>query len=462
MKRKRTGKFLIYVFIGALMLVTVLLVGNALVKSVIQKKISATLQQFAPYVISDFSAIHVNLIGASVRIDSLVLRYQPVLDKNHSHAAYFQSVSITGICLLKFISSKDLSAANVRLDNALIKLDRFLLDRNDTIPSNAFNNVHLPFNTMFLNSVELRHVSVLEVKNEKQDTLLNGELSIYNVRIYDIDSSFSKDSIHFSNVLCELNDIKYQLADYELLQIKKISINSSDSVLEINSLRIIPQLGKIAFGQKLGHQADRIEGTVAHIKVSGLNMPQLLQKKFFAQELVISNAQMDVFRDRRLPREMKVQPTSLDYLKKIPIEVHIHHFKLNDALVESEEFPKEGAQTGSIKMDHINIDISPLVNHPKKNDPAFLTTIVRGSIMNAGSLHATIRLDLSSGAQYIKGTIADLKLPALNPCAENLGKFHIQSGVLNKLDFQFTATNEKASGQIVGVYHDLVIDRLKL
>ena len=162
------------------------------------------------------------LIGASVRIDSLVLRYQPVLDKNHSHAAYFQSASITGIRLLKFISAKDLSAANVRLDNALIKLDRFLLDRNDTIPSTAFNNVHLPFNTMFLNSVELRHVSVLEVKNEKQDTLLNGELSIYNVRINDIDSSFSKDSIHFSNVLCELNDIKYQLADYELLQIKKI------------------------------------------------------------------------------------------------------------------------------------------------------------------------------------------------------------------------------------------------
>jgi len=462
MKRKRTRKFLIYGFIGAVILVTMILVGNALVKSTIQKKISATLQQFAPYVVSDFSAIHVNLIGASVQIDSLVLRYQPVLDKDHSHAAYFQSVSITGIRFLKFISAKDLSAGNVQLDNALIKLDRFLLDRNDTLPSTAFKNVHLPFSTLFLKSVQLHHLSVLEVKNDRQDTVLNGELSIYNVGLDDIDSSFSKDSIHFSHVLCELNDIKYQLADYELLQIKKFSINSSDSLLEINSLRITPQLGKTAFGQKLGHQADRIEGTVAHIKASGLDMSQFFQKKFLAQELMISNTQLHVFRDRRLPREMKVQPTALGYLKKIPIDVHIRHCKLNDASVVSEEFPKEGAKTGSIKIDHINIDISPLINHPKKSDPAFVTTIVRGSIMNAGSLHATIRLDLSNGTQYIKGTIADLKLPALNPSAENLGKFHIQSGVLNKLDFQFTATNEKAAGEIVGVYHDLVIDRLKM
>jgi hypothetical protein len=152
MKRKRTRKFLIYGFIGAVILVTMILVGNALIKSTIQKKISATLQQFAPYVVSDFSAIHVNLIGASVQIDSLVLRYQPVLDKDHSHAAYFQSVSITGIRFLKFISAKDLSAGNVQLNNALIKLDRFLLDRNDTLPSTAFKNVHLPFSTLFLKS----------------------------------------------------------------------------------------------------------------------------------------------------------------------------------------------------------------------------------------------------------------------------------------------------------------------
>jgi hypothetical protein len=44
---------------------------------------------------------------------------------------------------------------------------------------------------------------------------------------------------------------------------------------------------------------------------------------------------------------------------------------LNDASVVSEEFPKEGAQTGSIKIDHINIEMSPLINHPGKKRSGF-------------------------------------------------------------------------------------------
>jgi len=127
----------------------------------------------------------------------------------------------------------------------------------------------------------------------------------------------------------------------------------------------------------------------------------------------------------------------------------------------SEEFPKVGIQTGYIKIEHTSISMSPVLNHPRKTDPSFITANVKGAIMNAGSLHATINLSLSTGAQHIKGSIENLNLPALNPSAENLGRFHIESGVLNKLDFQFTATAEKASGEIIGVYHDLVIDRLK-
>ena len=49
-----------------------------------------------------------------------------------------------------------------------------------------------------------------------------------------------------------------------------------------------------------------------------------------------------------------------------------------------------------------------------------------------------------------------------NYIAENLGKFHIESGTLHNLDFNFTATKEKATGEIIGEYHDLIIDRLKV
>ena len=105
--------------------------------------------------------------------------------------------------------------------------------------------------------------------------------------------------------------------------------------------------------------------------------------------------------------------------------------------------------------------MKPFKNHADKSSSS-LASNVKASIMGAGNIHATITLSLINGNSHIKGAINELHLPAMNPSAENLGQFHVESGVLNRLDFEFTATNEKATGKIVGVYHDLVVDKLKL
>jgi len=167
------------------------------------------------------------------------------------------------------------------------------------------------------------------------------------------------------------------------------------------------------------------------------------------------------FRDRRLPRQLKEQPMPNGYLDKIPIAVRVNTLQINNASVVSEEFPKVGDQAGYLVIDKVNIAMSPMLNHPTKNDPVYSDTHVEGSLMNAGLIQATIHAPLRKNTYFIKGVIKNLDLPRLNPSAENLGRFHIESGVLNFLYFHFTATEEKATGEIIGEYHDLLIDRLK-
>jgi len=145
----------------------------------------------------------------------------------------------------------------------------------------------------------------------------------------------------------------------------------------------------------------------------------------------------------------------------MPFEVRVNTFKINNAIAVSEEFPKVGTQTGILKIERINLSMSPLLNHPYKSDPDYSNTYVEASIMDAGTIQASIHSPIIRNIYHIKGAIKNLNLTKLNPSAENLGRFHIESGVLNDLDFHFTATEEKASGEIVGEYHDLVIDRLK-
>lgn len=82
--------------------------------------------------------------------------------------------------------------------------------------------------------------------------------------------------------------------------------------------------------------------------------------------------------------------------------------------------------------------------------------------MNSGSVVALTKMPLHAGDPYlVEGAFHDLDVTTLNDPAENLGKLHLESGLLNYLGFHFAMTPEKSTGEIVGEYHDLVVDKLK-
>jgi len=287
------------------------------------------------------------------------------------------------------------------------------------------------------------------------------QFKIKKIEIANLNKSFDS-SFKYSSIECNISNINYSIPNnYRRIHINELIADSKKALMKIDDLKIATEYSKFEFGKKLGHQADYIEATVPEIEISQLNYDQLLSKKLVADEITINNSNIYFFRDRRLPRQLKQQPMPNGYLKQIPIEVRINTFKINNASIVSEEFPKAGNQSGYLAIDKVNIAMSPVLNHPYENDAPYSETYVKGSIMNAGTIEATIQGPLRKNIYFIKGVIKDLDLPKLNPSAENLGRFHVKSGILNVLDFHFTATEEKATGEIVGEYHNLLIDRLK-
>ena len=355
----------------------------------------------------------------------------------------------------------ELNVHRFDLNNATIELDHSLIHRDDTSSGGFLKKIQFPFKNVSFDNIGINNAKILQRDNAKLSTVCTGSILLNGVFIPAIDTAFTKDSIRVENIVCDLQDVNYPLSGYYSVQLNKFHINSRDSMIELDALKLIPELGKYEMGQKLGKQVDHINAFVKNIEVSGLDVTQLIQKKFIAKQISINNADAYVFRDRRLPRSKEKQPMPLDYLKQIPFEMDVGRFDLNNATITSEEFPKKGDHTGYIKLENVNITMKPLKNYATKTNSS-INSFVKASIMGAGNIEANINLSMTNGNSHIKGAIDELHLTAMNPSAENLGKFHIESGVLNRLDFEFTATNTKASGQIVGAYHDLVIDRLKL
>ena len=378
------------------------------------------------------------------------------------HSFYCKRFTSEGIDFAKAILQDSLLVNKINLEGCDIKLDPSLPDKIRTSKEKMLPQFDIPFKNLSVNMFRISEANIWLHSAQEERLLLKGNLTLHKATLNQTGSHGNKE-FHFAAIACNLSDIQYPLPGGSyIMHINKLMADSKAGTLRINSLKIVPRYNKYEFGKRLGHQRDWINNNIGDIEISKLNYTAMLAKKLQAEKIVFNNCKIYVFRDRRLPRTLRQQPMPNDYLKRIPFETRVNHLEVNNASVNYEEFPKDGTQSGTLQFEIMNISMSPVLNHPHKTDPAYVDTYIRGTIMNSGSIKAIIHAPIEKNIYYIKGAIENLDLSRLNSSAENLGKFHIQSGILNSLDFHFTATDKKSSGAIVGEYHNLIIERLKI
>jgi len=329
---------------------------------------------------------------------------------------------------------------------------RALIDGNISSASPLPDSV-LP-QSVTIDNINLQSAKIsLQIDGKMQCTV--DELHITNMH------TTGNKSIVFDDVTAKLSHISTTMpGSFNTIQVNKLAVNSKEQALEAEGIKIIPQYGKYALGNKLGHQADYIEGTIAGVAISGLHVKQLMQQKLQADNISVNKCTVYIFRDRRLPRLNNTQQLPVAFLKTLPVQLNVKKVQVKNAAVAYEEFPKDGRQTGTLKVVDMNMSIYPFTNNPAVAEG--MHNHVEASIMGSGTVNADIFMPLSSdGEYYVNGAINNLSLTALNSSAENLGKFHIESGLLDNLSFRFWLNEERAHGKIVGEYHNLVLDKLK-
>jgi hypothetical protein len=221
-------------------------------------------------------------------------------------------------------------------------------------------------------------------------------------------------------------------------------------------------VGREELGGLKGHQMDYIKAGIAGVAVEGLDVMALLQKRLIADRVTVKHSHIYVFRDRRLPLVVGPKPLPVDYLKSLPLSVRVGVLQLESGSFTYEEFPKKGKKTGILRIERLGATVRPLLNHPVAGDPGYITVTSSGSLMGSGSVNAVMKMPLHKREPYkVEGAFHELDVTALNPSAENLGDIHLESGMLNSLAFSFHMDEESSSGEVVGEYHDLVVDKLR-
>jgi hypothetical protein len=325
---------------------------------------------------------------------------------------------------------------------------------------NSINDISLYVN---INKVKVKDV-LISYKNKNDELRCKGDFAIEDLRIEKLNRSFTPDSLQFAGIHCDLSDISYSIAkEFHDVHISKLMMDSREKIIEIESLKTTPQYDKFEYGRKRGYQGNWVKATVSHIKILNTDIQNLFHQKLIADKLIFSGCNVYVFRDRRLQRKLRNQMLPVAFMKQLPVDIRIKSLTIESSFVVYEEFPRNWIHTGTLKLMRMQMTLSPFINHPQPGDPDHMDLYASGSVMGSGRASAYFKMPLGEPeVYYVKGRFEDLSLPSLNSTAENLGVFSIRSGLLNFLNFEFTMTPQRAKGKIVGEYHDLVIDKLKI
>ncbi len=429
----------------------------------------------------DFKDIHLNLISGNIVLDSIQL----MPDTNVFNALKSQKKAPTHLFRIKLAHLK-LSRVGILTAyfNRKIKMNTITLD-NPSIDM-VYHKVFKKKDTAQVEKTLYQQISkAIKAIRIGKINVVDADFDYYNgakklnaikhlnisARDILIDSLAQYDSTR----VFHSKDIGFELRGYKsiskdkmyTLQVDTLLGSISKKTLQVRGLKMIPMYPDLTFSRKYEVQKDRYDIDFDHIQLSGVDFMGLNNEgKLHAKKLVLGPAKVAVFMNRELPPPNfdKARNYPHNALKRLPIETLIDTIRINKIDVAYTEYNPKAKDRGTVKLDNLSGNILNLTNDSLRlsqnnHAKADLTTYIMGK----GKMNVKIDFNLTAkdAAFTYVGHIGSFDLLALNPLSKPLGLITIESGTVQKADFNISANEKRSKGTLQFYYNDLKVNLLK-
>jgi hypothetical protein len=356
-------------------------------------------------------------------------------------------IKAEGFRIMPLIFKKKLSFESITLDSSQLVMHPafFKKEGEDETDGTEFS--------IFVHNVKLPHLKFIYLDSA---ACTSNTTVTSSAEIRDFVLSFYKDQNPYFNITSLATDsVNIELAkEYYAIKVKQTRLNFEHGLLDLDTIRIIPRLGKIAFGEKMNKQVDRIEGLIPYVNMYGLSLYKedslAIRTKKMTVQLFIK-----VFRDKRQPFKNPYRPLPAEAIAMIPFGISVDSLLVNKSYVEYEEFAEEADSAGRIFFDDIFATITNVHNIASRNSEKMemhATSLVFGQ--GKLKVHTVIPLDQNKRTN-ISGTLQDFDFEKMNPILVPQARIRVESGRLDLMNFQFGYNNNYASGTLQMTYKDL-------
>lgn len=488
MEPKRSGKKTWWKWLlGSIGLVFLLIGGLALYltsrwKPLLSEKIKTGIHEGSAGLYRlNFKDIHLNLLTGTASLDEVVLSPDTTVFNRlkavgnapiHLFQMKVKKLQVNHLGLINAYFKKTIHINSIVINEPSIDMIHYHLKKRKKETSNKTVYQLL---AKSLKSLDIDAIRVLNADFDYIDGASNQPLhriKKLNLNVKDllIDSLSQFDNTRFYYT----KDISFEISGYQSkdkMYIKKadtISGSAATRNILIKGFKMVPLYPDLEFSRMHKYGKDRYDLDFDKINFSGVDFLLLNDEgTFHAKKITIGPAKAGIFLNRELPA-----PPKLDKgenfphmaLRSLAIPTIVDTLKIDNINLAYTEYNPISQKRGTIYFQHLQGNILNLTNDSLtvlKNNHA--TANLTAMVMKKSKIDIRIEFSLTDpkGAFHYSGAVGPMNLTDLNPVSKPLGLIEIESGQMQKVDFNLQANTKGVKGKVHFYYTNLKVKLLK-
>jgi hypothetical protein len=368
-----------------------------------------------------------------------------------SFAGQINEVKFTGISLLKFIFKRAVQIRELNVDRIILS-GKIPPSKKPKAPMVSPSDIRIDRLTINGIGLALRKSTTAQawsldngtiiahlLQCDKQDTLTIFSVKDFTARADNL-GSISADSLY--------TYLAYG-AEY----------TSVSRMLKTDSLLIKPNYPDYGFTAQSPVQKARIEASFSNTLFHDFPLEDLIgSKKLTCRFVEIAKMDVDVFKDQRKEIRHTAMTTFQDLVYQYQGYIRIDSIQIYRGDVRYTAHALKATEPGHISFNDIHAKISKITNDTAyKQETGFMELHADALLMGISQVVVALKARIfdKDNTFSVKGRMAAIEGKNLNPILEKNAFVYLTSGYLDKMDFNFTANNQKATGQLSLLYHGL-------
>ena len=262
-------------------------------------------------------------------------------------------------------------------------------------------------------------------------------------------------SVQLESLSAKFPDETYQV------KIGQTSYDSNDQKLRINNGKLMPLLSPQELPEKIGEEVDHFDIESGAIEIHGVDADSWIESRLLhADYATLDSLQLRISRDKNYPdKERTKRPLPAVMLKNFPYSVALDSIRWTNGLISYRQWKEGQDQYGEVTFNEIDLAMKNIQNRDE-SEP--VTAVAKTKLMDKSDFEVDFSFMMDdSGKHDISGRLSSMDLTAFNSVFSPLAFMKIQDdAVLDYLEFDFRANDEKATGNVTMIYDGLSVRKL--